>query len=438
MSAKTVIFLIAFAIGCGGALYAPVVGVVAYVLHYTIAPESQWWYAGIAHWGMRLSLLIAAFLMVGTVFNAGKLRYGKKFLVRHEWLILIFVGLVWLSWVVGGPPIDFGEGVDSPQMKFTKVIVFALLLTHIVTTVKRVSIFFWAIVIGAGYLGYQAWTAGAGAFVRGRLDGIGGPDFREANFLAAFLVAVVPIIGLQFIRSGYRGKIICAVSGVLVLNGIILTRSRGAFIGLAGMMVIALLVSPGKQRKGVLVGIILIAISGYLLTDDAYWERTKTIRAVEGQERDKSAQSRLEVWRSSWKLLKDHPLGVGAGRFQHSIKPYYSYEGEDTLRDAHSTYVRCYSELGIQGILVYLAIVASALLLLLRRIAKESRKLTPSLQHEFGWFRNAVLMSVVSYSLTGLTVSTLFIEAPYWFLAMPVCLVRALHNAKADVLEAES
>ena len=60
MPVKTILFLVAFAAVCGGAIYTPLIAVVGYVLHYQIAPEGQWWAAPIASWGIRYSFVLGA------------------------------------------------------------------------------------------------------------------------------------------------------------------------------------------------------------------------------------------------------------------------------------------------------------------------------------------------------------------------------------------
>ena len=68
-------------------------------------------------------------------------------------------------------------------------------------------------VIGAMILGMQAWSTPYSAFEGGRLETVGGPDFRECNFFAAYMATMLWIIGTQFVRSGWVGKTVCFVAG---------------------------------------------------------------------------------------------------------------------------------------------------------------------------------------------------------------------------------
>ncbi len=214
MAIKSIFFLIVFAATCGGAIFMPMIGVVGYVAHYHVAPEGAWWGQLIADLGIRYSLIIACCAIVGVVVRYSSLRYGNKLLTRQEWLIVAMGAVVWLSTIIGGSPAAaaFG-GDDAPAIKFTKIVIFMLVLTHVVTTVERLSVLLWVFVVGVGYLGFQAYQAGASAFASAtRLNTIGGPDFSEANGLAAYL-ASFSAASANLLNSSSVGARPCGLSG---------------------------------------------------------------------------------------------------------------------------------------------------------------------------------------------------------------------------------
>ena len=429
MPIKTVIFLIAFAAACGGALYMPLIGILGYVLHYQVGPEQQWWAESISHWGLRYSLAIAVFTGAGIFINRRRLRYGDRLLSGHEWLMILFVVLTWLSLLHGLPPAGPIVPSDYQPYKIAKVMVFCLMLTHVVTTQRELGMLFWAIVAGVAFLGVQAYTAPDWMFTTGRLNSIGGPDFREANFLGAYIVIALPIVGMQFMRSGWVGKAACAVSGALGVNALVLARSRGAFVAVAATTVFALLIAPKKNRAYVYLATAVAVVGAYSLTDEAFWERTSTITATE-DERDQSAQSRIDIWKASLDMLSDYPLGVGAGNFQDTIGKYLP---KYPIADAHSTYVRCYGELGIPGIILLAVLVGSAARILWRT-GKALEQLPPDRQRDLRLMRFGLSASLVASVCGGLTMTLLWVEATWWLLAMPVCLWRAVANAKTEAV----
>lgn len=431
MSFRTLIFVAAFFTCCGGALFLPLIGILGYILDYHLSPGAQWWEAAISGYGLRYSFMLAAFTAIGIAIHHRSLRYGDRLLTPHEWLMLGFVAVVFLSTLIGVPAAEEasaaepGPEVDPPEIKMLKVLIFTLMLTHVATSVKDLRFVLWAICLGVLFLGYKAFTAGSGAFATGRLNIIGGPDFGEANGLGSYFAACLPVIALLFLRSGWKGKVVALSSGVLAVNGLVLCRSRGAFVALAGGMIAAVLMAPKQYRKVVLVGLLVVAIGGYALTDPGFWERTSTI-TTSTEQMDTSAYSRIAIWRGSLSLLADHPLGIGADNFTDVIGQYVpAFSG----KDAHNSYVLCWSELGLHGILIYLAVIVSAARLLWL-VHKRSRQLPARCGDELTWISYVIAVSLAIWLLSGMTISRLYNEGPWWFLAMPVCLWRAVENAE--------
>ena len=425
MPLKSIVFLVGFVATCGISLRFPIIGVIGYILHYHIAPEKQWWGQSIAEFNIRYSLTLAACIAAGIWLNRRRLFLGVKVLLSQEWLLILFLAVIWFCALIGPQSrVSMIGGEDPPELKLAKVMIFVLMLTHLASTPKNVSMVFWAIVVGVAWLGYQARFAGTIMYqASGRLDNIGGPDFADSNAFATHLAASLPIIGVQFFRSGWKGKLLCLVSGVLVVNAIILTRSRGALVGLAAGIPFAIFAAPKEFRKRILVGIVVATIGAYLLTDQGFRQRTETI-LLSGEERDKSAQSRLDIWKGSLEMVWEHPLGVGPRRFLETIGDYVPQHPD---RDAHSTFVLCYSELGIQGFLVLIFLILNALRLLRQTYGKCKAPAGPE-QRTIIWLNYGVAVALPIYVFGGLTTTMLYVEGLWWFLALPVCLVRATQS----------
>jgi len=428
MGIKTILFLLGFVMASGGALFVPLWGVLGYVAHYNIGPEDMWWAVPLRHYGIRYSYILALATAFGMGLNWQKLRFGKPLLAGQEIMILLFLGLVWLLLPLSEPTAaEQYSIVDHPTIKLIKIVIFALMMSHIVTTMRRVEIFFWVLIAGAMLLGYKAYTTPYSSFVAGRLETIGGPDFRASNNLAVYLAILIPIIGIQFLNCGWKGKLFCLVSGAFAVNAIILTRSRGALVGIAAGMVATLILAPRKHQAKITVALVLALIGGIYLTDTAFWTRAGTITAS-GEERDSSAQSRLEIWKGGMEMLMAHPQGVGAGNFPQEIG---NYAPRHHNRDAHSTYVLCAGELGLVGIGLLTALLINCLRILVR-IRRQSRQLQKPDQERVLLMGHGLLVSLVITAACGLTGSLIYIESFWWFLVLPVCLNRALENLQED------
>jgi len=428
MALKTVLLLVAFVAACGGAVFVPLVGVVAYILDYHVSPTTQWWGESLGQFGVRFSLALGVTTALGTVLARSKLRYGPALFSRHEVLILLLLGWAWILTFLHPVQASLFVGQDVPALKLTKIVLFAMILTHVVTDLRSVNWVLWTFVAGVLFVAYQANTAPSWMFTGdGRLDNIGGPDFREANGLGAHLGACLAIIGIQFLRSRWVGKFVCTVAGVLSVNAIILTRSRGALVGLAIGAVAAVLAAPKRGRRAIIAGLVIVAVGAFALTDPGFWERAETVTAAEG-ERDFSAQSRIDIWVASLSMLAHHPEGVGPGNFQARIGDYTS---EHPKRDAHNAYVLCWGELGVPGIALFMLILLSAF----KSLAATRSPPESSLASSAGG------LHLVSYAfIVGLTVflgscltgSRLYAEGLWWFIVMPLCLSRASANIQEE------
>ena len=429
MPLKTILWAGFFTVAALGALWNPMLGIVGYVGHYSIGPEGQWWNAPLSPLRIRYSFTLAAMTAIGVALNWRKLRFGPQFLCRHEKLVLLFLGIVWLSVLIGAETTGryTASGIDHPSVKLTKVIIFTLMLTHVVTDLRKLDWFIWVLIAGALILGLQAWDTPRRAFLRGRLEGVGGPDFSEANFFAAYMATMLWIIGVQFLRSGWVGKAFCFIAGAFTANAIVLTRSRGAMVGLAAGAVAAVLAAPGKLRLRLALGLVLGGAGFLYLADPQFLHRGSTITASE-EERDSSAQSRIRLAQAGVQMVKDHPFGVGAGNFYQTIENYIpEYKG----KDAHNTYVRCATELGIQGIALLFVIIIGGFWLL-RRTIRFAEGLPPPLRNQVVLLASGLSCALATLSACFLTVSLTYVEFVWWFLLLPVCLSRAVGNLKEN------
>lgn len=374
--------------------------------------------------GIRYSFTLALVTMVGICINMKKLRYGDSVLIKQEYLLLLFLLLVLIFSILKPETVGRYSTVDSPSVKLLKVAIFLLMMTHVVTDKQKLDGLFWTMIIASLILGLQSYNMPRSAFVQGRLEGIGGADFGDSNRFGGFMAGMLFIIGVQFLNSGKAGKLLCFVAGGFTANAVVLTRSRGALLGIAGGMLAAAIFAPKKYRIKLILAMVLAGIGVFSLTDERAVERIGTITAEE-EERDSSAQSRLEIWHGGMKMLLDNPLfGVGPGNFYQNIG---KYQPKHPGRDAHNTFVRCGGELGLPGITLFVLIIVNAILMLSRCIkacmenASETRK--DLMWKAYGGMTGMAAM--ITYGMTGTLVYTEFL---WWMLMLPVCIERTYQN----------
>ena len=161
-----------------------------------------------------------------------------------------------------------------------------------------------------------------------------------------------------------------ALAGVIVIPMLILmTQSRGVFLGLVVFLAIAFAGQRRRFRFVVIVGTIAVILAA--LAPGNVWGRlgtmrhatsTSTLDEVDGE--DGSARQRYEIWRVAFKMIGDHPLaGVGLGAYKvnherYALDPEFNPTAQGG-RDTHSLYFNVLAETGYPGLVLYLGMVLS-------------------------------------------------------------------------------
>jgi O-antigen ligase len=431
MAIKTILFAVGFLVACIGALFVPLLGVLGYVAHYNLGPEQQWWTIPLRPLGIRYSLILAVATGIGMLLHLRNLRFGTQFLVTQEKMILLFLGIVWFTILISEPTRETTVVLDHPSVKLTKVVIFVLMMTHIVTTLRDLDWLFWVLVASALVLGLQAYYTPRSVFVSGRLETVGGPDFSASNDLAAYLSAILPLIGIQFLRSGWRGKLFCLVAGAFSTNAIILTRSRGAVVAIVVGVLTALALAPTKHRGKIAVGVAVALLAGLHLADPGFLGRAGTIDdSMEQDQRDRSSQARVEIWEGGIRMLLDNPLGVGSGNFQQTIGRYVP---QHPNRDAHNMFIRCGAELGFPGLIMMVALIIGTFVSLARTL-RWAVAAHPAEESRVVFIAYGLRLSLVIFLVSGMFGTLFYMEAFWWLLALPICLTRVVGNLKEDAL----
>ncbi|MFN2315436.1 MAG: O-antigen ligase family protein [Gemmatimonadales bacterium] len=196
--------------------------------------------------------------------------------------------------------------------------------------------------------------------------------FANPNDLAA-LTLLILALAVATLQGEQRLKWIrySALAGVIILPIlIVITQSRGGILALGtfGLMV---LVQYRREAKGLAITA-LAAGALYLVAPPDVWGRLAgltsagdptTLREVDVEG---SAEQRFEIWKVAVAIAKDHPVaGVGVGSYP-AVHAEYASTGSFDLtargqRDTHSIYLNTLAETGVIGLLLLLAMLASAL-----------------------------------------------------------------------------
>ena len=240
--------------------------------------------------------------------------------------------------------------------------------------------------------------------------------YANPNDLAALALltigAALAIVTRKSERMSVRwGVASCAVG---LLTVVLLTQSRGAFLGLVIGFGPPLLARVMKRPSLVVYVLIAGGIAANFVPDTV-WHRLAGISKLTSTETvaqadpEGSAAQRLEVQKTAWRVFVGHPvLGVGLGCYPQANALYSPVLG---YRDTHDTYLNLAAELGVPGLLLWLALVTSVL----RHVRRCRRSIAAdALSIGTVWIQRAIIGYLVAGlfgSYSGLTLFYLILGA---------------------------
>lgn len=160
---------------------------------------------------------------------------------------------------------------------------------------------------------------------------------NDPNDFAQALVMVLPLLwGLTRPGRWLRNLVVFVMPAGIMVYAIYLTHSRGAILGIGAMMLFGLRSVIGTVRTGILMG---LAVMAFLATSFGGG------RGFSSQE--ESAADRIEAWSTGLQMLQSHPLfGVG----------YLNFIEHHHLT-AHNSFVLCFAELGMFGMMAWMGLI---------------------------------------------------------------------------------
>jgi len=317
-----------------------------------------------------------------------------------DWLILLFLGLEFISAIFG---VNFNRSFWGNQARAEGVFtywhfgVFYFLLRQFFISKKDwQNLGIWILIISL-VSSFIAWFGKFFPFLDGiivsgpRLTGmIGNP-----LFLASYLIipAFLGIALFFFLAKEDKRRFLALSAGLASLIVLLFTYIRGAFIGLAlgifaGWVAYLLLGKFGRAKKAILISglIFLVFLSGayilnlknekfnkYLSSNSPVISNILNIKPTIA-----TADTRLMAWAVALKSWQDKPIfGWGVENFQDAFDKNYNPEflkyslGETVWDKPHNYHLEVLSTMGLAGFAGYLGIIAVLMIFLTKIIKKE-------------------------------------------------------------------
>jgi len=387
-----------------GSLRWPVVGLFTYVGFAVLRPEFIWGWAGDLS-GISLAVGIAT--LIGWAFRGfGSLQVGKGRII-----VAALLGFaVWSS-------LSALQAKD-PDVAYVSLVAMAkfvmpfLIGVTLLDSEKQARGMLWTIVLAQGYValemnlnylqGYNAASVGFGGM--------------DNNCFGVSLVATIgPAIALGLVAKRWYEKVLAGAASALILHTTLLTFSRGAMVGVLAVGVSAFLIMPKRPKY-----LAVLALAGLLslrFTGPELAARYASAFA-DADERDYSAESRVDLWLDCLKIVGDQPFfGVGPMNFPVVASSLGWIEG----KEAHSVWMQTAAETGVPGVMALMFFYVFAVVKLWP-IARA--KPTDENRYEKG-LAMGVIMSIVGFAVAGQFVSLVGLEIPYYTTMAGVVLLKA-------------
>lgn len=317
--------------------------------------------------------------------------------------------------------VDPGEAWTAFTDLLLKTLIIFIVFVNVVRTENRLRLLLLLVLAVSLYLSvnaindYRHGVFGVGALethdlrIAGRIRGL----FENSNDLALHLVTMTPIaIALGLYRRGLPRKLVYFGLSAVMLGAIIVTFSRGGFIGLvaAGLLLVRRL---GRKNRVATTGALVFAVLVFLVAaPGAYSGRLATVFNSSADLTGSSSQ-RTEVLKASFWVTLRYPLwGVGIGNFHHKSPRELA---------THNAYTQVSSEMGIPAFIVYLMF----LIYPLRRLRLiENQSYEKPEQRRFYYLSIGLQGALVGYMVSSFFGAVAYQWYVYYLVGYAVCLHR--------------
>jgi hypothetical protein len=242
----------------------------------------------------------------------------------------------------------------------SSILFFYLCLIHI-DSIKKLKVFILAICLSVLFFGIASLIKGD--FALG--DRFLIKSILDPNELSFFLVSLFPLsIYFMAHNEGFLKKLLALTTiGISVIT-ILLTGSRGSFLGLVAVFSLLFFKNSGHIRlptKILMLVIILTVVTAYGYRINA--ERYTSLTNISSDYNVTADTGRLAIWKKGVRLILANPItGVGVNCFPNAIGELRGEEGEPPKwQAAHNSYLQVAAEVGLIGFFFFGSMITASL-----------------------------------------------------------------------------
>ncbi|HKR01587.1 MAG TPA: O-antigen ligase family protein [Pyrinomonadaceae bacterium] len=309
------------------------------------------------------------------------------------------------------------------------VVIFIVMINAVRTEARLKGLLLIALVVGI-WLSVGAindYRLGLATVEDYRVGGRGTGIFGNPNDMALFLVTIVPVaIALFFGTRGPIRKILYAACALLMMAAIVLTYSRGGFLGL--LVALGFLAWKLGRRHRLSIGLctLLIFVLLIALAPGNYTMRLLSIFVPSLDPVGSSSSRKAELLRSIQVAVNNPVFGVGMGNYA----PFMSVREHVT----HNTYTEVAAEMGMAALCLYVMFVVTPL----RRLGQVARETFGARENSRYYYLAVGLQaSLLGYMVSSFFASVAYLWYVYYLVAYAVCLRRLYESETGRMVVVE-
>lgn len=338
--------------------------------------------------------------------------------LREVHLVLLFALIALLSIPLAISP---AEAWHEFSGAFIRCVVIFIVIVNVARTSTRLKALFLLTIVISIWLSIGAlndYRLGLATVEGYRVGGRGSGIFGNPNDMALHLVTVIPItIALFFATRRFISRIVYALSALLMISAIVITFSRGGFLGLLVAVAFLAYKLGYRQRLTIALGGVVLLLVFLVLAPGNYPMRLASI-FIPSLDPVGSAGVRREIlFRSIVSAIRHPLLGLGMGNF-HIVSIHEQV--------THNAYTQVAAEMGAAALVIYTMFIVTPL----RKLGQIVRDTgLAGRKSKYYYLAIGLQASLLGYMVSSFFASVAYLWYVYYLVAYAVCL-RRLYEAE--------
>lgn len=395
--------LIIIIVGFAGTIRDPFWGLVVFSMFTHITPQQlSMDYIS----PLRVPFFLSLFVLLSYLISS---KYPAKIAERpvEFWLMVIML----LGMLVGGFNAYDRKVALEYTFTFAKFVLFLLLFINIINSIEKVKWFINALMISAGWMVYKCWDLrGTTGF---RFENIHGGIVMDSNMFAAAHVLLFPLLVRQIFLGDWKIRFVAALCAFGMLMSIIITGSRGGFLGMVSELVAFAFIYKSHRKKVISFLIVLVLTASVFVSNDYLGRIGDVFSPGATIEEDASAAGRIAAWKLSYEIWKENIIwGCGIHNFEY-YNGYYN-EGLPWGARGHVAHSLWFQSLVEGGLMVFIPLV-TLLGLFFYRTTKICKNYANTLHKQHIHDIYALQVGMIGFLICATFINRLFYEPIYWW-----------------------